>query len=248
MYPKLKFHIITFKNELQIFKDFLSPKKLNHFKKRFLDKYPKLGESNINLISFLKRKTKQKREIFLRNLKRYPKEWNLIEKRFHKTLTIVLNTSWSKKPKCCNADLSLAVVFPRHLDTYYFVVPGESDIDYVMKICAHEITHFLYFKKFGELFPHIPKEYYGGNHVEWVLSEILVSIILNDRRFENIFAEEHFSYSLFYNNKIGSKTIMQIFEDKYKQMVEKDKKLFDDYLKWAYDYAKTHEKQLMVVK
>lgn len=247
-YPKLKFQIISYEKEFKLFTNFLFRSKANYFKERFLTQYPELKNPKICLSDFINQNTEKKKEIFLRNKKRYEKEWKLIEKEFHKVLIIVLNDNWPKEPKESKADLSLAVAFPRYLDTYYFVVAGESAIDRVMNICAHELTHFLYFKKFKELFPEIPKEYYSGNHIEWVLSEILVSIILNDNRFKGIFAEKFGGYKLFYTSKIGDKTIMQIFEEKYEQMIETDKKKFDDYLKWAYEYAKEHEKELMVVK
>ena len=111
-----------------------------------------------------------------------------------------------------------------------------------------KITHFLYFKKFKELFPKVKETKYDYPYIEWILSEILVSVILNDSRFKDIFKAKLKSYPVFYNSKIGNKSIMQSFEEKYKQMIEKDKLRFDDYLIWAYDYAKKHEKLLMVVK
>lgn len=71
------------------------------------------------------------------------------------------------------------------------------------------------------------------NNVEWILSEILVSIILNDPRIPKLSLGEHRNYDAFYVSKLGKKTIMQIFTQKYDMMVTKQEKSFDEYLKWA---------------
>jgi len=242
MYPKLKFTIAPLKKELEMFNYFL---KQNHMKQYVYNKYPELKyvQDITKIITHKKKEFAIKSKI---NAEFHKNWWIKFENKFMPILPEVLNTNWFKET--ISVQISIDPICPRFLKDKSFFIPYYYNIQkWVAPIFAHEITHFLYFKKFGELFPEIKKRKYDYPYIEWILSEILVSIILKDSKFNGFFKIEPGSYPVFYKSKIGTKTIMQVFEDKYKQMVEKDKKKFDDYLKWAYTYAKKHEKQLMVV-
>jgi hypothetical protein len=240
MYPKLKFEIAPKELELTIFKRHLLSQQRS---KGLLKLYPEL---NRNIDEFIINTQKNKEKLMLENIPKYLKYWDTKSESFFKLLESVINSKFSQKE--FTAYLSLDPTCPRYLNKNAFNVFYHTSADELLLTITHELTHFLYFKKFKELFSDVPERHYDYPHVEWILSEILVSIILKDLRFDGFFKIKPGSYPVFYQSKIGSKTIMKFFEDKYKQMVEKDKKKFDDYLKWAYDYAKKHEKQLMVVK
>ena len=164
------------------------------------------------------------------------------------TLSKVVNTSWFKKPEKIEAYLSLCKVFPRNIEKMTFYVPYNGLTNRVFGIASHEITHILYFKKFKELFPGVSTKNYGGPHVEWILSEILAPIILNDKKLSKIIPGPHYGYDVFYKNRIGKRTIMHYFADNYNDYIYKKGKTFDDYLKWAYKFAKKHEKELDIVR
>jgi len=246
-YPKVEFKIVPLEKEIWAFNNFLNHR-LDSFKFRFLESYPILHNKKLNLGAWLKEEWRKKRRKTKFTVTHYQKEWNKIQQKFMTNLSLAINTTWFKKPEKIEAYLSLCKVFPRNIEKMNFYVPYDWPTKKVFGIAAHEITHLLYFKKFGELFPNVPKEKYGGPHIEWILSEILAPVILNDKRFSKILPGPHYSYDCFYKNRIGKRTIQHYFEDKYNEYIYKKGKTFDDYLKWAYSFAKKHKKELDVVK
>ncbi|MDD4984046.1 MAG: hypothetical protein PHH82_04400 [Candidatus ainarchaeum sp.] len=246
-YPKVEFKIVPIKKEIWAFNHFLQHSNQS-FKFRFLDSYSILKEPKLDITGWLKGEWKTKRRKTKVNVGHYQKEWNKIQKEFMTNLSDVIGTPWFKNPEKIEAYLSLCKVFPRNIEKMNFYIPYDWPTQRVFGIAAHEITHLLYFKKFGELFPDVSKQKYGGPHIEWILSEILVSVILNDKKFNKILPGPHYSYDCFYKNRIGKRTIQHYFEDKYAEDIYKKGKTFDDYLKWAYKFAKKHEKELDVVK
>jgi len=247
-YPRVEFKIVPLKKEVWAFNYFLKHR-VSSFKFRFLESYPILRDEKLDLTAWLKGEWKKKRRKTKLAVVHYQKEWNKIQKEFMINLSKTINTPWFKDPQTIEAYLSLCKVFPRNIEKMNFYVPYNWTTLKVFGIAAHEIVHMLYFKKFAELFPKIPTSKFGGNTtIEWILSEILAPIILNDKRFSKILPGPHYSYDCFYKNRIGQRTIQHYFEDKYAEYIYKKGKTFDDYLKWAYKFAKKHKKELDVVR
>lgn len=237
--PKLEFQISPISMELNTFKrHLLSQQRSQGLLKLYPDLEELIDKFIINKQETLKIKMQD-------NIIKYSNFWETKSDSIFKNLELIIGTPFTQKNFI--AYLSMDLTCPRYLDYDAFNVFYNFDQVNFLETCAHELTHFLYFKKFKELFPNISERNYNAPYLEWVLSEILVGVILNDFRFEGLFNMKPKSYTIFYEKKIGKKTIMQVFEDKYKQMIEKEHKKFNDYLIWAYDYAKKHEKQLMVV-
>jgi|GEM_PF-4966533 len=246
-YPKVRFEIVSIKDDVNVFKDILNDK-YDSFKQRFFDLYPQLTDINIDLNVFIwELWTKHKIQV-QQNCLVYQEEWDKIEPQFMNILSERSNTDWFIEPKEMKAYLSYSAVRPRFLDTKSFFVPWNNPSTKVIYVVAHEITHFLYFKKFKELFPGVPRQNYDHPYNEWILSEILAPVILNDKKFAVIFDRLFSGYDCFYKSKIEDKTIMQFFEDKYEEMINKDGKLFDDYLSWAYDFVKKNPEKIDVVR
>jgi len=76
-------------------------------------------------------------------------------------------------------------VCPRFIDENAFFIGYQGDEKWAFEVCAHEMAHFLYFKKLKKLIgKQIDTEYPG---YEWLLSEILVLPILNNPRVNKFF-------------------------------------------------------------
>jgi len=246
--PKVVFELVPMDRERRMFKHFLQTD-ISYFRDAFYNAYPEFNNKDINLEDWLKQKWFENKKKALESKKVYEENWQKQESEFMFALSQVINTEWFDNPSEIKAYLSFCVVYPRFLEEKSFFVHWNSNFSRICGTVMHELTHFLYFKKFKELFPGVSEDQYNGHSdIRWILSEILVSIILNDARIPKLVSNEHKSYNAFYEHKIGKKTIMQTFEDKYKTMITKQNKQFDEYLTWAYTYAKKHKKELDVVR
>ena len=86
-----------------------------------------------------------------------------------------------------NIDIFLGVnpIAPRNLQRKYFAVPVYESEESLLKFCSHELLHFIYFKKFHEIFGD-KYETYEYPHSNWVLSEILAPVILSDGELQKL--------------------------------------------------------------
>lgn len=80
----------------------------------------------------------------------------------------------------------------------------------------HEITHFIWFKKWNEHF-HDKWEEYDTPHLKWVFSEMVVESILSDEKLKalNPYAGNSV-YEYFYKIKIKGVPILKILDKLYK--------------------------------
>lgn len=159
-------------------------------------------------------------------LKNVKSDWQKIENDIFITLSEIIQANWPKKE--ITAFISINPIYPRFLNNLSFCV--SPDNKYSNLIISHEISHFLYFKKFKEVFPKVKRDKYESPNKEWILSEIITPIILNDLRMRKILVEDK---SGFYEEhkmlKLKGKSVIKIIEDLYKEFVVK-KKDFTEFL------------------
>lgn len=72
---------------------------------------------------------------------------------------------------------SVCPMCPRFLETHSFMVNYQFYRPDIYSVCAHEMTHFLYFKNLEKQLKQWEKEYPSD---DWVLSEVFVPCVLND--------------------------------------------------------------------
>lgn len=153
-------------------------------------------------------------------LKNVKSEWEKIEEEVFKILSEIIQTDWSKKH--ITAFISINPIYPRFINNWSFCVSPDNKHSNI--IITHEISHFLYFKKFKEVFPRIKKDKYESPNKEWILSEIITPIILNDSRLGKVLGKNK---SGFYDEhkmlKLNGKLVIKIIEDLYKEFVIKNK-------------------------
>lgn len=180
--PKIKFSTIPPDREVDLLYRFLFEDDWgwSHY---IFKKHPKL-KPMVNL------RTKAERRRFLREYVRQYHEENkrLVEEK----------TEWPARRTRVGALISLNPICPRFLDTWSFAIfLNYRKRSHVLEVIMHEICHFLYFKKWGEVFLNADPKTYESPHLEWHLSELLAPVILNDRRIQKIlrrkadFYEEH---------------------------------------------------------
>lgn len=166
--------------------------------------------------------------------------WRQVEQEFVSLLPALLETDWPSERKQIRAFISLNPICPRDIDDWSFsVFLNYRKKAYVQEVIMHEICHFLYFKKWREVFPDTDAKTFESPYLEWHLSEILAPVILNDHRIQRLlkrpadFHEEHMAIL------IQNKPATEYFADLYLRF-SKEGKPFAEFLQKAYAEIKKY--------
>jgi hypothetical protein len=249
--PKVKFKLPTIKKEAYVMTSFCKPRKTGwDWSGKVYENHPQLGEilkdkksdeyykyvykySN----SFIKKNKKKLDKL----VKEYQTQWDKINDEYLKVLSEHFETDYPIDRKIITAYVSIVPIYPRFLDEWGFNVSSRRP-DRMIAIAMHEILHFLYFKKWMEVFPKTKKGELNNPHLIWRLSEILDPIILNHNKdIQKILKSKQRHYSEFQKVKIGKKTMVEYFEDLYKKHL-KSGKSFEEFLKISWTETKKHKK------
>ena len=208
-----------------------------------LEYYPELSEIDSNaskediyeLIEKVVRNDYLKYEDRIKSeAERYNKIWESYNDNYFTSISNYLNIEWPKSVKVISGFVGLIPVFPRYLDTFDFSVSTNVDEHDIIRTCAHECCHFLWFEKIKELYPNIPRREYDSPYNAWKYSEMVVDPILNSKYindiFDNKFSEK--AYDSFYEIKDkDGKYLMDVLKDIYNS----DKSI-EDKIRNGYDY------------
>lgn len=143
--------------------------------------------------------------------------WKKVQKKTFETLSEIIQEEWSDRKIV--GYVSINPICPRWLDSWRFSVTFDSK--YSNLIIAHEISHFLYFKKFRDLFPKIKKEKYEYPNKEWILSEIIAIIISHDSRMLKILGIKSSFYPEHKKIIVGEQSLIVIIKSLYNKYVTK---------------------------
>lgn len=170
-------------------------------------------------------------------------EWDKIGSDFLRLLAKSLETSWPEDKPEIVGYISILPVFPRFLDEYSFCV-GYKGLENMIEVSAHEITHFLWFKKWKEVFPESKREEYESPNLIWRLSEIMDPIILQcNPEINKLIKPKKWGYSSFENIKIGQVGMTEYFKNIYFDCLNAQLS-FEDILKKLWREAKKHELEI----
>lgn len=169
------------------------------------------------------------------SIKKYKNIWSKKENKYYQILEKIIGTNFPKNKKKIIAFISINPICPRFLEDWSFsIFYNFKDKKYVAEVIMHEICHFLYFKKWKEIFPHINKKKFESPYIEWHLSEIIAPIILNDKRIQKILKQRAVFYPEHSNIRIGDKSAPEYFNKKYIKII-KETQSFEVFLKDSYE-------------
>ena len=120
----------------------------------------------------------------------------------------------------------------RNWDSWSFCVT--HDRNDTISIITHEISHFLYFKKFKEIFPKISRKNYEAPRKEWLLSELVAVIISHDPRILKIVGIKDDFYPEHKILTVGGELLTEAISKLYKEYVI-DKNNFSEFIKKSLD-------------
>lgn len=150
-------------------------------------------------------------------------------------LADILNTTWTEG-KTATCFLGILNLYPRNLDNWTFHVHYLDPTNQLLAVILHELTHFIYFKKWSELFPEDGSKTYEAPHKFWHLSEVMAAVLNTDQTLRSLIPEadnvDDPSYKKIPVSKGNQQTIYDFFLTNYREFIENGKTI-EDYLKFA---------------
>lgn len=131
-------------------------------------------------------------------------------------------------------------ICPRYLSNRSFDIFYQSSPQGAVGLALHEITHFLWFDLWQQLFRDNPEEY-ETPHLKWILSEMVVHPILGDERLASInpyYQNRMDVYPYFFTMEIEGKCILDTLDEMYHSL---DIRRF---MEESYYYCRKHEAQI----
>ncbi len=160
--------------------------------------------------------------------------WQKVEKETLETLAEIIQTDYPEKDII--GYISINPICPRFLDKWSFSVP--PDHNNPNKVIAHEISHFLFFKKLKNDFPEIKRGNYESPHKEWILSEMVAVIMLNDKRVTDVLDTHNNGYYLNHRElKINGEPLTKLLENLYEKFVVQNNN-FSEFIKTSLELLK----------
>ncbi len=255
MSPKVKFELAKINNDAHNLSSFCLPLKTGWDWSHYIYRvHPvlkeKLGKakSRKKKLEIVKTYTKKIWKEEYEQLKTqkilFQTEWDKINDRYMNSLSKVLETDWPKERRIIYAMISINPICPRFLKNWTFSIFYLKRLTFMKETVAHEVLHFLYFKKWKEVFPDSKEKTFDAPHLEWHLSEILAPVILSDKRIQTIIKSGAGGYAEYNKTRIGKRNLIQHFENLYKNS-RKRKEPFAQFLQTAYKEAKKHKDKIL---
>jgi hypothetical protein len=170
-------------------------------------------------------------------------EWEKINSAFLGTLSEHFETDWPADRQEIRGYVSVLPAYPRFLDEYSFCI-GYKDVSSMIEVSAHEILHFLWFKKWKEVFPETKGREYESPNLCWRLSEIMDPIILQcNPKIRELIKPKKWDYSSFKKIKIGNVGMTEHFKNIYLESVASGD-TFKTTLKKLWEEAQKYEEEI----
>lgn len=169
----------------------------------------------------------------------FQEEWNTHEKFINDHFTNVFQFDVSKIFNDLTCNLTLCPVSPRYLEEKVFDTFYKGDQDYSIANTLHEITHYIWFHKWNQIFKDSYKDYEAPGLV-WILSEAVVEQILNNKEINKINPYHKYgnAYEYFYDIKVKGKGLYYYLNIMYKE------NQIDQFMKKSFQFMIENEKEI----
>ena len=196
-------------------------------------------EKYVKIQNLLKNKREKNKDFLLENFNSIKNDWESRSNNYLKRLSDLFETDWIEN-KNIKGYVALNSPYPRFLDDYSFFMPFEK----ARETIAHEILHFIWFKKWKEIFPETERKEMENPYLVWKISEIIDPIILQtDPIIKELIEPKRWGYAEFENIKINGIKMQEYFTKVYLDSRNAGDS-FDITMKKLYEEAKLHEKEL----
>ena len=246
--PEVRFELTPIEMEADLLYSFSRPEgrfintmnKVYPDLKDILEKSQNKEEAISKCREFAEKIIIQDQSVILKAKDMIQNDWNMISDEFMTILSKHFETDWLENKDVITGYVSILPIFPRFLSKFSFCVGYKGTILQARETIAHEILHFLWFKKWKEIFPEIFEDKYESPNLVWRLSEIMDPIILQCQpEIKKLIQPIRWGYSSFKDIKIDDISMTEYFVRIYNNCV-KDKKSFEESLQILWKEAQEH--------
>lgn len=119
-----------------------------------------------------------------------------------------------------------------------------KDYNFYKERIKSETLHFVWFKKWKQIHPEIPRREYDSPYISWKYSEMVTDPILNNKPFSDMFRDVFIErgYDSFYELRDGDNLVMDILRNIYSENISIEEKINKgfDYIKSVLSDKKTN--------
>ncbi len=247
MIPKVKFTTASIDDILNVMMELINSDGIISAE-RIFNKYPTLKERLSNLKSkdkkeavrkFFKKQEEKNKKVFETVREDFEKEWNKINDDIMIALEKVHEIKWSNKFNEFTARVNSNPICPRYLNKNTFDIYFAIHNDLMKRIIVHEISHFIFFEKWKQIFPEADAREFETPHLIWKFSEMVPYVILNDERIQEVFPHEPPVYDVWKKLEINNKPILKKLEEIYKK-----RKNFEDFIKNSWKFIQENKDKI----
>ncbi len=237
MNPKVNFIVAGINETIDVFMDFLNFKEDSQ---KIFSKYSALKERFENSRNkkkavrdfFFQFETKN-RKIYEQVRDEFQKEWDKINDPIMNALEEVNEIKW--EDEAFTARVTSNPICPRYLSENTFDVYFGLHNDLMIRIVIHELSHFIFFKKWDSIFPNYNHEEFESPHLLWKLSEMIPYVILGDKRIQEIYKHEPAVYDVWHKIEINGKPILKLLQEIYD-----NRRDFKDFVRKSWELVKNN--------
>ncbi len=247
--PKILFRAMTFKENMNMMAKFIKQEirrkqkpNIDFFKNHYIEistiNFTKdMNEEQISklLQSILLDSWNKDMENAEQKIKDMQNNWDLINDNVMLDLSKRLNIEWPKDALDIQARVGIMFFCPRYINQRTFDIKINVNINRMRTIVIHEITHFLYFEKWKELFNDYDERNYNSPSIAWYLSEAIIDPLLNNDIFVKYTNQEINSNKDICETKINGQSIVHTL----REIINNNS--IEDGIKLGYDYFVEHE-------
>ncbi len=210
--------------------------------------YPELDASDLKNLSqaqtanYIQEKLREKYEALLPQMSEkaqmYQTRWDDCEKEIERSLGDIFHIDMAACFNDMVGRVNMNPICPRFLeDSSFDIIYLYSDKGAVC-VSLHEITHFVWFKVWQNLF-HDSPEFYEQPHLPWILSELAIDAILTDVRLNKFIWNEQIAkqpaYPEFYEINTRRGKLIDVMREIYKNSS------IEGFMQKGYDFCKENK-------
>ena len=151
----------------------------------------------------------------------YQSHWDAHESEIQTAFSEIFSLDLSERYNDMTANITLNPICPRYLSAQLFDVFYRNSPFGAIGIALHEITHFLWFDVWAEIFSH-EAALYETPYLPWIFSEMAVDPILKgDKRLyalDPYSQNEGSAYQCFYTMQVAGAPVLQTLGEWYQTM------------------------------
>ena len=172
----------------------------------------------------------------------YQAHWNAHEAEIQTAFSEIFSLDLTGQFDDMTANITLNPICPRYLSAHSFDVFFKNSPSGALGMALHEITHFLWFDVWAEVFDEDSPEQYETPHLPWIFSEMVVDPILKgDKRLyalDPYSQNEGSAYECFYTMQIAGVPILQTLGEWYQSMSIRE------FMKTGFSFCQAHEAEI----